>query len=142
MPITGKKGDYVQAAALLDESAPRLVNEPEVQYHNGMAHYMMGEEIPARTAFERALKENREFPGREETRQRLALLTFDPAQNVDQAIAELEKRYAGQRSDPIVLTRLADLYERSGALDKSQAAYEKMLATKPNAVTNLIQIKQ
>ena len=138
--ILFKKGDYAKAAPLLDESAARLTNEPEVQYHTGMVHYMMGEEAPARAALERALKENREFQGREDARRRLALLTFDSTQNIAQAAMELEKRLAEQPSDPIVLTRLAGIYERSGALDKAQAIYEKMPATNPKAVTHLIQI--
>ena len=138
--ILFKKGDHARAVPLLDESATRLAGEPEVQYHAGMVHYMMGDETPARAAFERSLRENREFPGREDARHRLAVLTFDPTQNSPQAIAELEKRLAAQPSDPIVLTRLAGIYERSGTLEKAQATYEKMLVTNPKAVTNLIQI--
>jgi putative PEP-CTERM system TPR-repeat lipoprotein len=138
--ILFKKGDYVQAAALLDESAPKLINEPEVQYHTGMAHYMMGNEAPATVAFERALNGNRDFTGREDARRRLTMLTFDPAQDAAQAIPKLEKQLSEQPSDPIVITRLAGIYERSGALDKAQATYEKLLATNPNAVAHLIQI--
>lgn len=138
--ILFKRGDFAKAASLLDESAPKLTNEPEVQYHTGMAHYMMGEETPARAALDRALKENRDFPGREDARRRLTLLTFNPAQNTSQAAADLEKRLKEQPSDPIALTRLAGLYERSGDLDKAQATYEKILPTNPNVATNLIQI--
>jgi Flp pilus assembly protein TadD len=41
--ILYKKGDYQQALSLLAESAQKLPENPEVQFHLGMAKYMMGE---------------------------------------------------------------------------------------------------
>src|SRR4029077_5581057 len=48
--ILFKKGDYGDALPALQESAAKLPDSPEVQYHVGMAHYMLGEEEPARIA--------------------------------------------------------------------------------------------
>ena len=38
------KGEYSPALNLLRESAAKLTAQPEVQYHLGMTHYMMGDE--------------------------------------------------------------------------------------------------
>ena len=42
--ILFKKGDYGNALRLLQESAGKLPDLPEIQFHVGMAHYMLGEE--------------------------------------------------------------------------------------------------
>ena len=52
--ILYKRGDYKQALALLQESAQHLPNNPEIQFHLGMANYMMGRTDEARTAFRQA----------------------------------------------------------------------------------------
>src|SRR6201981_3437544 len=75
--IVYKRGDYARALALIEESSKRLPNDPEVQYHLGMAHYMMGEEQPARVALEQASRGSRDFPGKAELAACLALLEFD-----------------------------------------------------------------
>ena len=49
-----KKGDYGNALRLLQESAGKLPDLPEIQFHLGMAHYMLGEEEPARVALQKA----------------------------------------------------------------------------------------
>src|SRR5262249_25541617 len=51
--ILFKKGDYGNALRLLQESAGKLPDLPEVQFHLGMAHYMLGEEEPARIALQK-----------------------------------------------------------------------------------------
>jgi Flp pilus assembly protein TadD len=49
-----KRGDYQQALALLQESAQNLPTNPEIQFHLGMATYMMDRMDEARTAFRQA----------------------------------------------------------------------------------------
>ena len=36
---------------------------PEIQFHVGMAHYMLGEEEPARLALQKAADASADFPG-------------------------------------------------------------------------------
>ena len=71
-----KKGDYGNALRLLQESAGKLPDLPEIQFHVGMAHYMMGEEEPARLALQKAVDATADFPGKDEARQRLTLLAI------------------------------------------------------------------
>ena len=52
--ILYKQGDYKQALALLQESAQNRPDNPEIQFHLGMAKYMMGWTNEARTAFRQA----------------------------------------------------------------------------------------
>ena len=75
--ILFQKGDYGNALRLLQESAGKLPNSPEIQFHAGMAHYMMGEEGPARLALQKAVDATADFPGKDEARQRLILLAID-----------------------------------------------------------------
>ena len=72
--ILYKRGDYKQALALLQESAQNLPNNPEIQFHLGMANYMMGRTEEARTAFRQAAAAAGDFPGKEEAKRRLSLL--------------------------------------------------------------------
>ena len=69
-----KQKDYPQALALLQESAEKLTTSPLVQFHLGMARYMMGQPDAAKAAFEQALKAPADFTGKEEAQRRLALL--------------------------------------------------------------------
>ena len=64
--ILYKKGDYARARALLEESAGKMSEQPEVQLHVGMVRYMMGDERAARTALQEAAASKDEFPDKAE----------------------------------------------------------------------------
>ena len=74
--ILFKKREYGNAVRLLKESADKLPDRPEIQFHVGMAHYMLGEEEPARLALQKAVDAPSDFPGKDEARQRFALLAI------------------------------------------------------------------
>ena len=108
--ILARRGEYARALVLLQESAEKLPAYPEAQYHLAMTHYMLGEEAPARLAFERALQSKQDFPGRAESERRLAFLKLD-ANAVDlKTLQDWEKRTAdlpgNPSGDPVVLARL------------------------------------
>ena len=115
--ILYKRGEYARALGLLDEAATALPAEPEVQFHLGMTHYMMGEEEPARLALQPAVESPRDFPGKEEAGRRLALLAMDAKTADAAARADLEKRFRDEPKDPIVAARLAAIYNRDGRQD-------------------------
>jgi tetratricopeptide (TPR) repeat protein len=137
--ICYKRGEYGQALALLEESAAKLLVEPEVLFHLGMVHYMMGEEQPARAAFQRALQSGRDFPERDAAVERLALLEVNPATG-EQALAALEKRLAAQPDDPVALMRLGALSEQNGRLEKARDAYQALLRANPDFKDALIRL--
>jgi tetratricopeptide (TPR) repeat protein len=140
--ILYKKSQYPSALSLLQESADKLPAEPEIQFHLGMTHYMMGEEEPARVAFQRALQLNKEFPGRDEASRCLAVLAIDVKTAGAEVRAGLEKRVAEQPDDPIALVRLAAIYERDGAVDKAIGAYQTALKVNSKNVRALINLAQ
>src|SRR5262249_8829708 len=69
-----KRGDYQQALTILQESAQKAADRPEIQFHLGMTAYMMGQTELARAALKKAASAAKDFPGKQESKRRLALL--------------------------------------------------------------------
>lgn len=67
-----KKNAYPLAVNLLKESAEKLPNEPEVQYHYGMAQYKNGDTAGAKKTLHASLKLSQSFSGSEEAKKTLA----------------------------------------------------------------------
>ena len=129
--IMFKKGDYGNALRLLQESAGKLPDLPEVQFHVGMAHYMLGEEEPARLALQKAVDAPSDFPGKDEARQRLALLAIQVGAANAGVRTELENYLRQWPNDPAAMVRLAQVQERDGAVDQAVKTYEKVVADNP-----------
>jgi cytochrome c-type biogenesis protein CcmH/NrfG len=70
--ILYKRGVYQRALALLKESATKLPDNPQVQYHVGMAYAQTGDHANARKALTAAANSGVVFPGKEEARKALA----------------------------------------------------------------------
>jgi tetratricopeptide (TPR) repeat protein len=138
--ILFKKTQYRWALSLLEESAAKLPDEPEVQYHLGLTRYMLGQESPARLALQHALDLNKEFRGIDEARRRLALLALDPETAGPEAQTLLEKFLVENPGDPIALTRLAALQERNGSLEQAIATQLKAVQSNPGAASPLINL--
>ena len=129
--ISFKKGDYSDAVRLLQDSAAKLPDSPEIQYHVGMAHYMLGQDGPARTALQKAADASTDFPGKDDARKRLAVLAIDVAAADPAARTELQNYLREQPNDPAALVRLAALQQRDGTADQAIKTYEKVLADDP-----------
>ena len=131
--ILYRQGDYQQALTLLQESAGKLAENPEVQFHLGMASYMMGQTEVARTALQKAVSAPGNFPGKEQIQGRLALLG-SPSDH-QPSISELETLLAQQPNDLIARVRLGEAYEKQGMIAKSASAYEEALKRNPQLVS-------
>jgi len=127
--ICVKRGSYPMALQLLQESAAKMASTPDVQYHLGMAEYMMSDETDARTAFQSALAGGKPFAGRDECQICLAVLDINPATADAAAVEKLEKRVGDSPNDPIAQSRLGAIYQRLGKTDKAIASYEAVLKT-------------
>jgi tetratricopeptide (TPR) repeat protein len=136
--ILFKRGEYARALTLLQESIDKKPQEPEIWFHLGMTHYMLGDEQPARTAFERAIQSGRPFRGKDEAQRRLDLLSGAAADLKD--VAALEGYIKANPRDPFVLVRLARLYEQSGAFDKAATAYNDVLKSNARNVSAMLQL--
>jgi tetratricopeptide (TPR) repeat protein len=129
--ISFKKGDYGNALRLLQESADKLSDQPVIQFHAGMAHYMLGDEAAARLALQKAADATVDFPGKDEARQRLALLAINVGTANAGVRAELENYLRKWPNDPAVLVRLAEIQRHDGAVDQAVKTYEKLVADNP-----------
>jgi len=69
--ILYKRGVYQRALALLKESARKLPDNVEVQYHLGMTYAKLGDKDGAREALGRAVSSSLSFAGKEEARRLL-----------------------------------------------------------------------
>jgi tetratricopeptide (TPR) repeat protein len=116
---------------LLQESAGKLADQPEIQYHVGMTLYMLGDEAAARTALQKALQTDANFPQKADAQQRLAMLTLDTKQPSNDARAQLDTYLGQQSKDPVALTRLGQLRQRDGAVDQAIGAYQKAIDADP-----------
>ena len=140
--ILCKRGQYASAVDLLQDSASQLPGEPEAQFHLGWALYMTGQERMAQPALQRALQSGKDFRGKDECNQCVAVLAVDPKTAGADAVARLEKRVAAQPGDSIAWLRLATMYQRDGALDKAISAYESASKVDPKNVSALINLAQ
>jgi tetratricopeptide (TPR) repeat protein len=130
--ISFKRGDYSGALPLLQESAAKLPNLLEIQFHLGMTYYMLGEEGPARDALQKAVDAPADFPAKDQARRRLALLAI-PAGTANATVrTELENYLRESPNDPVALTRLAEVQQREGAVDQAVKTYEKVVADNPS----------
>ena len=130
--ILFKRGDYNGALPLLQDSAAKLPNLPEIQFHLGMTYYMLGEEEPARLALQKAVDAPADFPAKDQARRRLTMLAI-PAGTANAAVrTELENYLRESPNDPAALTRLAEVQQREGAVDQAVKTYEKVVADNPS----------
>jgi tetratricopeptide (TPR) repeat protein len=130
--ILFKRGDYNGALPLLQDSASKLPNLPEIQFHLGMTYSMLGEEEPARAALQKAVDAPADFPAKDEARRRLAMLAI-PAGTANATVrTELENYLRESPNDPVALTRLAEVQQREGAVDQAVKTYEKVVADSPS----------
>ena len=138
--ILYKRGEYPWALNLLQESAEKMPGSAEVQFHLGMAHYMLAEEAPARIALQRALQGKKDFAGKDEAERRLAVLDVGLQTADPKAIEVLEKRLAEQADDPVALARLGAIHERGGAFEKARDLYERALKQSPKNVSAMFNL--
>jgi tetratricopeptide (TPR) repeat protein len=125
--ILFKRGEYRSALPLLQESAGKLADQPEVQYHLGMVGYMLGDDDAAKAALQKAVQTTADLPQKEDAQQRLAILSIDPQNSTAEVRAKLDDYLRQQPKDPVALTRLAELRQHDGATDQAIEAYQKAI---------------
>jgi tetratricopeptide (TPR) repeat protein len=140
--ILSKRGDYQQALTILQQSAAKLPDNPEVQFHLGMTAYMMGRADLARVALQKAASATKDFPEKEESKRRLALLSGGTDASPELSLSQLETMAKEQPNDVISHMRLGKAYEKQGMLDKAAAAFEQAVKSNPNLASALIELAQ
>ena len=139
--ILYKKRDYPRALSLLQESAGKLADNAEVQYHLGMANYMMGRIAPAKEALQRAINSPTDFPDKEECKRRLALLQ-EGGEAREVSIDQMKKLLEQEPNDPVALQRIGELYEKQSNFAEAAASYEKAVKLNPNLLAPTLKLAQ
>ena len=138
--ILYKRKEYREAVTLLQDSASMSPSIPEIQFHLGKAHYMMGQTEPAKLAFQRALSSPDSFEGKEEAQRHLALLGVGAGQKGGLSIAELEGILKTSPNDIVTRMRLADLHEQQGASEKAAKQYEEILVINSQSASAMLKL--
>ena len=107
-----KRGDYQQALAVLQQSAEKAGDNPEIQFHLGMTAYMMGQTDLAKLALRKAASAAGDFPSKEESKQRLALLESGTGPSSELSVAQLEGITKSHPNDIVSQMRLGEAYEK------------------------------
>lgn len=137
-----KRGDYQQALSILQESAEKRPDSAEIQFHLGMTAYMMGQTDLARVAFKKAANATKDFPGKDESKHRLALLETETGASPELSISQLDAMTKEQPNDIISQMRLGEAYEKQGASDKAAAAFEQALKLNPKLASSVIKLAE
>jgi tetratricopeptide (TPR) repeat protein len=137
-----KRGDYQQALTILQESAEKAPDNPEIQFHLGMTAYMMGQTNLAKVALQKAASATKDFPGKDESKRRLALLEGGAGPSSELSVAQLEAMTKEQPNDLISQMRLGDAYQKQGAGDKAAAAFEQAFKINPKLATTVIKLAE
>jgi tetratricopeptide (TPR) repeat protein len=137
-----KRGDYQQALPILQESAEKAPDNPEIQFHLGMTAYMMGQTDLARVALRKAASAAKDFPGKDESKHRLALLESGRGSSSELSVAQLEAMTKEQPNDIISQMRLGEAYQKQGASDKAAAAFEQAFKINPKLPTTVIKLAE
>jgi tetratricopeptide (TPR) repeat protein len=130
--ILYERKQYPWALSILREAASKLPREAEVQYHAGMAFYVMGDEARAASTFNSALSIDSHLPDAPQVRQRLAILALDVEAVKPGNLAPTEAMLGKDTSDPIAQLKLARAYDRAGKTDMAAAADRGALAINPD----------
>jgi tetratricopeptide (TPR) repeat protein len=129
--ILYRQKQYSRALGLIEESAMRLSENPEIQYHLGMTLYMMGDEESAGAALKRAESSAADAQIRRKAAQPLSILAIKVDTAGPAEIARLEQSLVDNPDDPVVLIRLAGIQSRNGDYQKALLSYQSALKKNP-----------
>ncbi len=138
--VLSKRGDYQQALTILQESAEKLPDNPEIQFHLGMTAYMMGQTDVAKVALKKAASAANNFPGKEESKRRLSLLETATSASAEPSISKLEAMTKEHPNDPVSQMLLGEGYEKQGESDKAAAAFEQAVKLNPNLASGVTKL--
>lgn len=140
--ILYRKGEFQQALNILRDSGAKLPDNTEVQYHLGLASYMMGREGEAQSALSKAIQSPTSFTGRVAAQQALSILAVD-VRNPDSTGRALVEKFATEHPrDPAALVRISTWSLREGNLAKARQAADAAVQANPKNVPAMLQLAQ
>jgi tetratricopeptide (TPR) repeat protein len=133
-----KRGDYTSALNLFVPSAAGLPNNPEVQFHLGLAYYMLDNEDSARQQLLNATSLNVPFEDRTECQNYLDILNVDPVNADGATCAKLQRRISEQPGDPVAFNRLVAIYQRNKDTANATGLCQTVLNANPKNVRAMV----
>src|SRR4029453_13284009 len=107
-----------------------------------MTAYMMGQTDLARVALRKAANTPKDFPGKDESKHRLALLESGKGSSSELSVAQLEAMTKEQPNDIISQMRLGEAYQKQGASDKAAPAFKQAFKINPKLPTTVIKLAE
>jgi tetratricopeptide (TPR) repeat protein len=138
--VLSKRGDYQQALTILQDSAEKLPDNPEIQFHLGITAYAMGQTDIAKVALKKAAAAPNNFPGKDESKRRLSLL--ETGASPELSVSKLEAMTKEHPNDPVSQMLLGEAYEKQGALDKAGAAFGQAVKLNPKLASGVTKLAQ
>jgi tetratricopeptide (TPR) repeat protein len=130
-----RNADYRQAQTVLRDAAAKLTNNADVQFHFGLASYIMGDSSSAETAFQAALD-----AGRQEPEAVRCLKFLRDARSLTSEQLEEESRQ--HPDDVMIWNQLGEYLHQRGVFSKSAAAYERALQINPEFAPAAIKLAE
>ena len=139
--ICYQRKDDPQALALLRDSAGKLPQNPEAQFHYGMVSYRTGQTQAARAALTKAAAFPGDFPGKNGIAHTLDLLNGSGAGSAQAASDEaLLATLRDQPQDAATRQRLSERFEQAGAFGKAAGLWEEALKLDPGNLTATLKL--
>ncbi len=129
-----RQGKHFESLSPLSEAAAKLPSDAEVQFHLGVAQYMLGNDQQAEKQLRMALQLRADFQGADEARRRLTFLAQPFSIMETNALAKCEAMLQKDPNDPVVLKRFGDVLAHTGNPEKARDVYERVLKINPNSV--------
>jgi hypothetical protein len=100
------------------------------------------EEGPARLALQKAVDATVDFPGKDEARERVALLAINVGTANTGVRTELEHYLRKWPNDPAALMRLAQIQQRDGAVDQGRQISQLRLPSNARSQSQCLRFAQ
>lgn len=140
--IMFRLGQYDSALRPLQLAAEKMPMDPEILYHVGMASYFVGQAESARVSFRAALDAGLRPALKEEVTRRLEILALVPRKPDPANRLKLEAAARQVPSDPMALTRLAELDLSEGLPVRAAEHYEAVLKIQTREVPVMMALVQ
>jgi tetratricopeptide (TPR) repeat protein len=128
--ILFKKHQYREALSLLRDSAAKNQNDPDIQFHYGMAAYVTGDESSAASALAKVAQSKVDTPLRSESQRRMDFLSLgNGGANPDES--RIKAFLSDYPDDPVALKRLSELAAKRADIDGAIQGFEKLLSIYP-----------
>jgi tetratricopeptide (TPR) repeat protein len=131
-----RQGEFARALPLLRESAARMPEQAEVQYHLAMALYTTDNGTAARSAFTNVIALDKTLADEKKVQRRIFILDLNVSD--PKAVDSLESALKEDSNDFVAALKLGQAYERSGANEKARSAYERATKINPASFRPLV----